>query len=176
MRQYVLLSILILLLIAGCNLSTAANPTATVSGLLVTVPYVPPTPYRAPNLNATQGALAAPTLIGGNVSGAQNFGAQSVGVTATPGNILTPVPAQTLIQNPAPSLNSQNAIEAFVNNLIVPLWNFVYTFFLEGLSTLWLFAGARGGAFAQVFCCIVPAIALLVVVLFRLRVGRWRRR
>ncbi len=177
MRRYSFIIVLFLVAIAGCNLTTGDVATLTpTSGLLPTVSYTPPTPYRAPNLNATPGAFVVPTLIGGNPSGGAAFSAQSVGATPTRGNILTPVPAGTLLQNPAPSVNSQNAIEAFVNNLIVPIWNFVYTFFLEGLSTLWLFAGARGGAFAQAFCCIVPGIVVVTVVLFRLRVGRfWRR-
>ncbi|MBI1260077.1 MAG: hypothetical protein GC204_21625 [Chloroflexi bacterium] len=174
MRRLVL--IFVVLIIAGCNLTTGDVPTPTSGQTYPTVSYTPPTPYRAPNLNATQGAFVAPTLVGGNVSGGAAFSAQSVGPTATPGNILTPVPAESLIQNPAPSLNSQNAIEAFVNNLVVPVWNFIYTFFLEGMSTLWLFAGARGGIFAQIFCCIAPAIALIVVVVFRVRIFRfWRR-
>jgi len=133
---------ILLLVLAGCNLSTA-NPTPTPAPF-PTVSYVAPTPYRGPTL------ITAPTLIGGNTGGAQNFSAQSVGATPTARNILTPVPAQVLIDNPQPSPTSQNAIEAFINNLIVPAWNFFYTFFLEGLGTLWVFAGARGGAFAQV--------------------------
>ena len=168
MRQYIFM--ILLLVLAGCNLSTANPPTPTSSNLIPTLPYVAPTPYRGPTL------IAAPTLIGGNTGGAQSFSAQSVGATPTARNILTPVPAQVLIDNPQPSPTSQNAIEAFVNNLIVPVWNFVYTFFLEGLGTLWVFAGARGGAFAQVFCCITPAIALVFVVLIRLRIVRWWRR
>jgi hypothetical protein len=177
MRQYIFLFILFLLLLAGCNLTTGDPPTPTNSQTIPTISYTPPTPYRAPNLNATPGVPAVPTLIGGNVGGAAAFSAQSVaGATPTARNILTPIPAQTLLQNPQPSVTSQNAIEAFVNNLIVPVWNFVYTFFLEGLSTLWLFAGARGGVFAQVFCCITPAIVLVIVVLLRLRIVRgWRR-
>ncbi|MEO8396162.1 MAG: hypothetical protein ABI700_24420 [Chloroflexota bacterium] len=179
MRRYSLIIALFLVALAGCNLTTGdvATPTPT-SGPFPTVSYTPPTPYRAPNLNATPGAIAVPTLIGGNASsgGAAAFSAQSVGATPARGNILTPVPAQVLIENPQPSPTSQNAIEAFVNNLIIPVWNFVYTFFLEGLSTLWLFAGARGGAFAQVFCCITPAIVLVGVVLVRFRVIRWWRR
>ena len=166
MRRYLL--ILLLLALVACNLSTAA-PTPTRAPL-PTVSYVAPTPYRGPT------PVVAPTLIGGNTDGgAASFGAQSVGPTPTARNILTPIPAQTLLQNPQPSPTSQNAIEAFVNNLIIPAWNFVYTFVLEGLSTLWLFAGARGGVFAQVFCCVGPAILLTGYVLVRLRVVRWRR-
>jgi len=168
-----------LLLLAACNLTTGNPPTPTSGVPVPTVSYTPPTPYRAPDLNATPGAAGvynAPTLVGGNVGGVQSFSAQDVGPTATGRNILTPIPAQTLIANPAPSATSQNAIEAFVNNLIVPLWNFLYTFFVQGLATLWVFAGARGGAFAQVFCCITPAILLAGVVALRLRLFRWWRR
>ena len=159
MRRTVFI-LLILLLVAACNLSTA-DPTPTFAPL-PTVSYVAPTPYRAPTLFPTSAVV-----------GAQ---AEAVTGNGTTNNLLTPVPAQTLLQNPQPSATSQNAIEAFVNNLIIPIWNFIYTFVLEGLSTLWLFAGARGGTFAQVFCCIVPAFMVVGVVLIRLRVVRlWRR-
>jgi len=173
MRRYVFI-IMLLLLIAGCNLTTTGgNPlTPTSPGIVPTVSYTPPTPYRAPDLNATPGAYTPP-----QGAGAQAVGAQAAQAAATTvSSILTPVPAQTLIANPQPSPNSQNAIEAFVNNLIIPAWNFVYTFFLEGLGTLWVFAGARGGAFAQVTCCIGPAVLLLVAVAYRLRIIRWWRR
>ncbi len=161
MRRYLVLFLLMIL--AGCNLEVSPSVTPT-SAIPPTVSYVAPTPYIAPIIV---------TPVPGQ---AQSFSAQGVVITPTPSNLLTPVPAQTLIQNPAPSQTSQNAIEAFINNLIVPVWNFAYTFVLQGLATLWLFAGARGGAFAQVFCCIAPAILLFVVVLIRLRVVRWRWR
>lgn len=155
--------LLILLLLAGCNLETSGvatlEPTATV--------YVAPTPYRGPT------AIVAPTLIAS--PNAQGVGVQSVGVTPTSGNVLTPVPVQTLVQNPQPPPASQNVIEAFINNLAIPAWNFLYTFLTEGLLTLWTFAGARGGVFAQVTCCIAPLLLVAGVVLRRLRGGRWLR-
>ncbi len=159
MRRYLML--LLLVFAAGCNLDTSASMTLTAV-IPPTSTYVAPTPYIAP-------------IIITPVPG-QSFSAQGVVITPTPGNLLTPVPAQQLINNPAPSQSSQNAIEAFINNLIVPLWNFLYTFVLQGAATLWVFAGARGGAFAQVFCCIAPAILLVIVVALRLRVVRWRWR
>jgi hypothetical protein len=171
-RFFVLISLFIL---AGCNLeatdesSTLTPPTFEP---LPTTSYVAPTPYRVPTL------INAPTAIGGGVTDAQSAGvtgAQVVVVTPTPRNILTPVPAEVLIENPEPSPTSQNAIEAFINNLIVPAWNFIYTLVSEGLSTMWQFAGARGGVFAQVFCCITPIIIVVIAVLFRLRIIRWRR-
>lgn len=151
-----------LIFLAGCNLETSGSFTPTPEPL-PTTSYVPPTPYRGP----TQ--IVAPTLIGG-----QGAGAQVVGVTVEPGRVVTPIPGQTIAQ-PVPSPASENAIEAFVNNILIPAWNFVYTFFLEGLSTLWLFAGTRGGAFAQVFCCIVPIVLVIGVVAVRFRLVRWRR-
>ncbi len=153
MRRYFFLFLLIL---AGCNLETpgvaTVEPTAT--------PYVAPTPYRPP------------TQVG--ATPVQGAGAQAVVATPTRGNLLTPIPAQTLIAQPQPPPEQQNAVEAVVNNVLVPIWNFLYTFVIEGAGTLWLFAGARGGAFAQVFCCVAPAIVVVGVALLRFR--RWRRR
>ncbi len=152
MRQFILIIPLLLLpLLAGCNLESTGA--ATLTPLPPTV-YVPPTPYRAPTF--------AP------------FGAQAVVITPTPGNLLTPIPAQTVIQNPQPSPTSQNAIEAFIDNLVIPAWNFLYTFLLEGLATLWVFAGARGGLIAQLACCVAPALLVIGAVLVRFRILRWR--
>ncbi len=167
MRRFFLL--ILMLLLAGCNLEATDEALTTPTfEPLPTTSYVAPTPYRVPTL------INAPTTLGGDGS-VDSFGVQAVGVTPTPRNILTPVPAQVLIENPQPSQTSQNAIEAFVNNLIVPAWNFVYTLISEGLGTMWLFAGARGGVFAQLFCCITPIIVVVVIVLFRFRIIRWRR-
>jgi hypothetical protein len=181
MRRFFVL--ILILITAGCNLETSDGttlPPTPTFGPLPTTSYVAPTPYRVPTL------INAPTAIGGGVTDAQSAGvtnaqganAQVVGAaTAIPrGNVLTPVPAEVLIENPQPSPTSQNAIEAFINNLIVPAWNFVYTFVSQGLGTMWAFAGARGGIFAQVFCCIAPIIVAGVIVAFRLRILRlWRR-
>ena len=96
MRRYVYL--LLLVVLAACNLETARVVTPEPSA----TPYIPPTPYIAPTL-----------------------GAQGVVVTPAGSNLLTPVPAQSLIEQPAPPQTTQNAIEAFVNNHIIPAWNFL---------------------------------------------------
>lgn len=154
-------------MLAGCNLD-APGGSGTSVALEPTVSrptFIPPTPYIAPT-QVPQGGFSA-----------QVVGTPAPGFTPTldPLRILTPVPAQTLIENPAPSPTSQNAIEIVVNNIIIPAWNFIYTFFLEGIGTLWLFAGARGGAFAQVGCCIAPFFVALIVIAMRFRLLRWRR-
>ncbi len=161
-----LLTVLImLLLLAACNLDAPGGspPPAQLEPTSVRPTFVAPTPYIAPTLIPQQGF--AP----------QVAGTQVAVVTSPPGNLLTPVPAQTLIENPQPPPTSANAIEAFVNNLIIPAWNFLYTFLLEGISTLWVFAGARGGVVAQLFCCIAPFILAVVVVVLRFRLLRWWR-
>jgi hypothetical protein len=170
MRRLTLIVLLVAL--AGCNLSTSDLPTTATFGPLPTTSYVPPTPYRAPTL-----VNGVPVLPQGNAPGAQSV----VVVTATPlpGQVViavtaTPVPGQIVVQQPA-APPSTNVIDTLVNNLIIPAWNLVYTFFLDGLSTLWLFAGARGGGFAQVFCCIAPAVLAVGALALRFRLIRWRR-
>jgi len=154
-----------LLVLAACNLDAPGGlpPPTTLEPTNDRPTFVAPTPYIAPTLIPQQGFSS------------QTVTTPSVVPTNAPQNLLTPVPAQTLIQNPQPPATSQNAIEAFINNLIIPIWNFIYTFVLEGVSTLWLFAGARGGPIAQVLCCIAPFIAAVIGVLLRFRVLRWRR-
>lgn len=162
-RNSLSLMLLLALMLVGCNLDAPGGnlPPAPLEPTRPT--FIAPTPYIAPTLIPQQGFSR------------QTVATPLVALTPSPGNLLTPVPAQTLIQNPNPSPNSQNAIEAFVNNLLVPVWNFFYTFILEGLSTLWLFAGARGGVIAQVFCCVAPLIVVVVLAVLRFRVLRfWR--
>lgn len=160
-----------LLILAACNLEAASGPVATPTfAPLPTTSYVAPTPYRGPT-------LVVPTLIGGQSgqSGQSALGGQSVVATSVPGSFVAPTVAPTPLPTTIPAQASQNVIEAFVNNLIIPLWNFVYTFFLEGFSTLWQFAGARGGVFAQLTCCVAPVIIAGGAVALRLRLFRWRR-
>jgi hypothetical protein len=151
------LLLLILLLLAGCNLETSGletpAPTATA--------YVAPTPYRGPT------AIVAPTLIGA--------GAQSVVVTPASNSPPTAVPTQPTIPIPQAPAGSQNVIEAFFDGLVIPVVNFVYTFVTEGAATLWLFAGVQGGALTQVICCLGPTLLIGGLLLRRLRIGRWRR-
>jgi|GEM_PF-1519395 len=163
MRQHFLL--LLVLMLAGCNLDAPGGRTVALEPTSFRPSYIAPTPYIAPT-SVPQGGFSG-----------QAVGTPILGITPTldPLRILTPVPAQSLIENPAPSPTSQNAIEVIVNNIIVPAWNFIYTFVLEGIGTLWLFAGARGGTFAQVGCCVVPFFVVIVVLALRFRLLRWRR-
>ncbi len=148
-----LLFILLIVALAGCNLD---NSNTTIEILEAS-----PTPLIVPTLPAPFGPLDA----------------QSVsGATVTPGDALlvTPVPLGTLVEAPEPSPVTQNAIEVFVNNILIPIWNFLYTLVVDGLVSLWVFAGARGGWFAQIFCCIAPGVVAVIVVLARIRLRRRR--
>ncbi|MCC6802792.1 MAG: hypothetical protein IT319_07905 [Anaerolineae bacterium] len=153
--------LILLLLLAGCNLESfdAVTPPPTATA------YVAPTPYRGPT------AIVAPTLIGSG----SNTGAQTV--PGTPVTVIQPTaaPTQQTIPIPQAPAGSQNVIEAFFDNLVIPLISFVYSFVTEGAATLWLFAGAQGGALAQLLCCLVPVLVVGGLLLRRLRVGRWRR-
>ena len=89
MRRHALILIpLALLILAGCNLDAPGGnvPRTTLEPTRAT--YVAPTPYIAPTLIPQQGfsgqSLSTPAVIV---------------ATVTPGNLLTPVPAQTLIDN-----------------------------------------------------------------------------
>ncbi len=177
MRRVFLLAILIA--VAGCNLATSDSVPPTF-GPLPTTSYVAPTPYRAPTL--INGVPVQPQVVTAQPQGA-GIGAQGVVVvtpTPAPGQVViavtaTPFPGQIVVQPPVASQVSQNVIEALVNNLIVPAWNLIYTFFMDGISTLWLFAGARGGGFAQIACCIGPIVVVVIALAVRFRLVRWRR-
>lgn len=153
--------LILLLFLAGCNLGT----TGTVTPQPAATVYVAPTPYRGPT------AIVAPTLIGSGSSA----GAQSVAGTPVSNPQATAVPTQQTIPIPQAPPGSQNVIEAFFDTLVIPLLNFVYTFVTEGAATLWLFAGAQGGALAQALCCLGPTLLIGGLLLRRLRIGRWRR-
>lgn len=156
----------VLLILAGCNLDAPG-------GNLPATPLEPPQPLRPTFVAPTP--YIAPTLIPQQGFGPLTVATSGIVPTSAPRNLLTPVPAQTLLENPQPSPPQANAIEAFVNNIIIPAWNFIYTFILEGVGTLWLFAGARGGVLAQVFCCVAPGLVVVAAVALRFRLFRWRR-
>ena len=79
-----------------------------------------------------------------------------------------PVPAQTEVEQPAP----QNIIQAFVNNVVMPILNFLFTFVTDAVVSLWSLAGVRGGGFGQALCCIIPGGGVGLVLLARLRLLR----
>ena len=127
-----LLLMVVLLVLAGCNLDTTASLTSTLSES--------PTPLILPS----------PT---------------------SPVVEITPVPAQTAVEQPPPA---ENLFQAIINNLIVPIVSFLVTFVTDAVVSLWALAWERGGAFAQVLCCIVPGGAVGLVLFARVRI--WRRR
>ncbi|MFO7323408.1 MAG: hypothetical protein DIU68_016885 [Chloroflexota bacterium] len=132
-RRVLLLFPLLIVLVTACNLTAITAPT--------------PTPFPTP---VPLGEAQSPGVI---------F------VTATPfGDPLpdgiTPVPVATL--SPGVTAPTSNAVEWLVQTVVIPAWNFLYDLFFQALGSLWLFAGARGGVFAQVVCCVGPAILLAV--------------
>ncbi len=129
MRRFI--SILVIFVLAGCNLDTAASLTLT------------------PSVSSTPLILPSPT---------------SPALLVTP----IPVPAQTEVEQPAP----QNVVQAFVNNLVVPILNFLFTFVTDAVISLWSLAGVRGGGFGQVLCCIIPGGGVGLVLFARLRLLR----
>ncbi len=133
------LAAVLLLLLAGCNLTIVTDPSE---------------PTIAPQINFVT-ATPPPSFI-----------------TATPfGNpvVATVVPGSPTVPPPA-----SNAADWFINNVVLPVWNFLYTFVLDAVGTLWNFAGARGGLIAQVACCIIPGILAVLGVIRYFLWGRIR--
>lgn len=145
MRRICLIGLLLFAVaLAGCNLSTISAPT--------------PTPF----------ATARPLTGGETVPSLGN----TTFVTATPfGN---PPPAGGIVVPTAqPTGPGANAADWIINVVILPAWNFIYTFGMQALGSLWNVAGAQGGVIAQGLCCVVPA---LLVVAFTIRWAIWGRR
>ncbi len=90
--------------------------------------------------------------------------------TSDPAVLATPIPVQVVVEQPA----SNNVIQAFVNNVVVPILNFLLSFVTDAVASLWALAGVRGGAFAQVLCCIFPGIIVILLLFARLRLLRRR--
>lgn len=161
------LVVLLMVLLSACNLAQIAAPTIT--------PYPTPQPIApdgstanvfpsitplAPAVVTTQTVYITATPIPG-------FGAQTVYVTATPfgsgGGLSMAVTPGTANPTLAPAPPSTNVIDSLINNVAIPAWNFLYTLVLSGIASLWNFAGARGGLFAQGLCCLLPAVILSVL-------------
>jgi hypothetical protein len=90
----------------------------------------------------------------------------AIQVTATPfGVVVNPTPVSGSVQtSPALPSSSGNAVDWLINAVILPAWNFLYTLFMRSVGSLFDFAGARGGVFAQVLCCIVPIVIAAVLL------------
>lgn len=136
--------ILLALAVAGCNLSNIQAST--------------PTPF--------------PTAIPQNNSGVPPLG-QTTFVTATPFGNPPPAGGGVVVPTVQPTGPGANAAEWLINVVILPAWNFLYSFGLSAFGTLWNTAGAQGGVMAQGLCCVVPAI---LVVVFAVRWAIWGRR
>ena len=163
--------VLILALLSACNLARITAPAPT--------PYPTPQP---PVADGSAGVFPSITPLAGNVTTQTVFitatpipgvGAQTVYVTATafgsaPG-INDGVSIAVTPGNPAlaPAPPSTNVIDSLINNVAIPAWNFLYTLVLNGIASLWDFAGARGGLFAQGLCCLLPAVVTGVLVVRR---------
>lgn len=174
-------ALLLTLLLAACNLAAVTAPAPT--------PY--PTPI-APGV-AAQSAIPSITPLALNGTTAQTVyitatpipgaAVQTVYVTATPfglssgSGISIVVTPGTVNPTLAPPPTSTSVIDSIINNLLIPVWNFLYTLVLSGAASLWNIAGERGGVFAQALCCLIPGVIVTVVVvrLALLRRPRWLR-
>src|SRR5215213_7216714 len=98
MRRLFLLILVVML--AGCNLDAPGGTSVALEPTVARPTFIAPTAYIAPT-QVPQGGFSG-----------QAVGTPIIVITPTldPLRILTPVPAQSLIQNPAPSATSQNAI------------------------------------------------------------------
>lgn len=146
MRRLIIAGLMLLfaLALAGCNLSSIEAPT--------------PTPF--PTARPLDNGQEVPAL------------GQVTFVTATPfGN---PPPAGGIVvPTVQPTGPGANAADWIINVVVLPAWNFLYTFGMQAFGSLWIFAGAQGGVFAQGLCCVVPAI---LAVVFVVRWAIWGRR
>lgn len=157
MRPFAL--ILALITLVGCTLTSASEPTP-----------IPPAPTIRPQtgFGAQQVATPVPTVPAPVFSTA-------VVITMTPIGLNDPIttPVDTDLPDPQPGQQTENIVEALINRLLIPVWNFLYTFITGSIISLWDFAGLRGGMMAQFIFCLIPGIVVTIGVLYR--VFRWRR-
>ncbi len=139
------LALLLIIAIAGCNLSTIEAST--------------PTPF--PTARPLTSGESVPPL------GSTTF------VTATPFGNPAPTGGGVVVPVAPATGPGANAAEWMINVVILPAWNFLYTFGLQAFGSLWNVAGAQGGVLAQGLCCVVPAILLIA---FAVRWAIWGRR
>jgi hypothetical protein len=82
-------------------------------------------------------------------------------------------PNDTDLPDPQPGEQTENIVEALINRVLIPAWNFVFTFITGSITSLWDFAGLRGGNMAQTIFCLIPGIVVTLGVLWRVfRRGR----
>lgn len=140
------LTLLVVVALAACNLSTIQAPT--------------PTPFPTPQ-----------PITGGNT--VPSLG-QTTFVTATPFGNPPPAGGGIVVPTPVPTGPGANAAEWIINIVLLPAWNFLYNFGLQAFGSLWNLAGAQGGVIAQGLCCVVPAILGIAYVIRYVIWGRRR--
>jgi hypothetical protein len=134
--------------IVGCSLTTTNQPAPTPQ---------PITPQRS--FGAQQAPTPVPTIPPATFN-------TPVFVTLTP--VGTPLPPiDTDLPNPQPGEQTENIVEALINRVLIPAWNFLYTFVTGALVSLWDFAGLRGGLSAQIIFCLIPGIIVAMAALWR---------
>lgn len=149
-------ALVLILLLAACNLVVTNAPEQAA--------FATPQPIGDGQAQVQVNVVTAtPPAVLPTVTPAGGVG-QVIPVTVAPGTgTVQPAPA-------APT--TSNAVDWLITMVLVPAWNFLYTLFMRSVGTLFDFAGARGGVFAQVLCCIVPFIVALVLAVRYFFYGR----
>jgi hypothetical protein len=143
------ISLLTLSAVVGCTLTTTSEPT----------PIPRPT---VPGFQGQQVATPFPTLPPPVLS-------TPIIITITPIGLNDPItpPIDTDLPDPQPGEQTENIVEALINRVLIPAWNFLYTFITGSIISLWDFAGMRGGMMAQTLFCLIPGIVVTLGVLWR---------
>jgi hypothetical protein len=136
-------SILVISLAVGCTLTPINSPTI----------------YPSPEYRFQQVETPVPTV---PASQPTPLFASPVATSV----ILTPIP--TTIPGGETAERTENVVEALINRLLIPIWNFVYTFVTGAITSLWEFAGLRGGFMAQTIFCLIPGLVVILGVMWRI--------
>lgn len=131
----------------GCTLTPVNQPTPIPS---------PRSPQ--PGFQVQQAATPVPTIPRDTFS-------TPIFITLTP--IGTTEPTDIELPAPEPGEQTENIVEALINRVLIPVWNFLYTFLTGSIVSLWDFAGLRGGLTAQLIFCLIPGIVVTMGVLWR---------
>ena len=137
-----------LLVIVGCTLTSASEPTRAPA-------------QSAPGFQAQDVPTLAPVATLQPQPPAFNT---PIFITLTP---IGTTPIDNDLPNPQPGQQTENIVEALINRVLIPAWNFIYTFLTGSIVSLWDFAGLRGGLTAQLIFCLIPGIVVTTGVLWR---------
>lgn len=136
-----------LLSLFGCTLTPVNEPTP-----------IPPPRSPQPGFQVQQAPTPVPTIPRDTFS-------TPVFITLTP--ISTSEPVDIDLPDPQPGEQTENIVEALINRVLIPAWNFLYTFLTGAVVSLWDFAGLRGGLTAQIVFCLIPGIIVTMGILWR---------